>query len=201
MPRVVSRASVTSLASSASTRERRSRPAPRAASETPRTTSTDKLAHVDLLVPEDEGPADFVLELPNVAGPGKRQQLRHGSARDPSLHAIRVLLDEVLDEPRDVVGPLSQRRHSQSDDVDPVEEILTKSAGCHERDEIPVGRSNEPHIHLVRSFAAHGSELPVLQNAQQLRLHGERHLTDFVEKQRSPIGDVEQPGTRSDSPR
>ena len=40
------------------------------------------------------------------------------------------LLEEVLDQQRDVVGALAQRRQVQAHDAEPVEQILAEPAGA-----------------------------------------------------------------------
>ena len=54
--------------------------------------------------------------------------------------------------------------------------------------EILVRRTDDPHIDLHRLAAADPLDDLVLQEAQQLDLHRQRHIADFVEKQRAAIG-------------
>src|SRR5918998_2049690 len=79
--------------------------------------------------------------------------------------------------------------------VNPVEEIVTEGALLHQLFQIFVCRSNDSHIYLGGDLATDRIELPLLQNAQQFRLGRERHVTDFVEKERAAMGlSKESPG-------
>ena len=49
---------------------------------------------------------------------------------------------------------------------------------------------------LRDALAADRAHLAVLQDAQQLGLHRERHLADLVEEERPAVGDVEEAGAR-----
>ena len=57
--------------------------------------------------------------------------------------------------------------------------------------EVSIGGRDDPDVDLCRPAAAHGLELVFLQHAEQLDLHVERQLTDFVEEQRAAIGQFE----------
>ena len=57
--------------------------------------------------------------------------------------------------------------------------------------EILVGRGNHANAAAHRVVAADAVVLPVGKHAQQSRLQVERHVTDFVEKQRTAIGLLE----------
>jgi hypothetical protein len=63
--------------------------------------------------------------------------------------------------------------------------------------QVAVRRRHQPHIHADRSRAAQAFELLLLQGAEQLRLQLERNVNDLVEKQRSPVCQLEAP----DAPR
>ena len=45
----------------------------------------------------------------------------------------------------------------------------------------------------ARRGVADGQDLALLQDAQQLDLHGRRHVADLVEEERAAVGDLEQP--------
>ena len=82
-------------------------------------------------VAQDEGVLDDVLELAHVAG----EVVRHQEAEDLGVNAGDVLPleavepgDEVLDEQRDVLAPLAQRRDLDLHDVDAVVEVVPEGA-------------------------------------------------------------------------
>ena len=49
----------------------------------------------------------------------------------------------------------------------------------------------DPHVDLDRPGAPEPFELALLQHTQQLDLHIQRQLADFVEEDRGAIGDLE----------
>src|SRR5262245_1771115 len=91
---------------------------------------TDQPTLVDgeyFVVAQDDRPLDHVLELSHIAWPCVR--LKQGECvladvpdRLPSL--LRVALDQVLHEQRDVIHTLTQRRDADGKDIQPVEQIL-----------------------------------------------------------------------------
>ena len=76
-------------------------------------------------------------------------------------------------------------------DVETEIEIFAKSAGAVGGFEIAVRRGNHADVHWHFFVAAHGPDFLFLQDAQELRLHLERKLADFVEKNRAAVGGLE----------
>ncbi len=60
-----------------------------------------------------------------------------------ALEVLRGLPQEVVDEQRDVLAALGERRDGQLDHAQPVVEILAEAAGAHRRFEILVGRGDD----------------------------------------------------------
>ena len=88
-------------------------------------------------------------------------------------------------------GPLAQRRRADGDGVDAVVEVLAEAASGQQAVEVVVGRGDDPHVDLDHARAAHARDLPVLQHAQQLGLHGRGHVADLVQEQRAAVGLLE----------
>lgn len=63
-----------------------------------------------------------------------------------------------------------------------------------------MGGGNDAHVHALGLVAAHALEGAFLQYAQQLDLHRQRHVADFVEEQCAAIGQLKAPGTAGDRP-
>ena len=104
---------------------------------------------------------------------------RHRLGRDAvdalagALAACRC--DEVLDEQRDVLRPLAQRRQRDRDDVEPVVQVLPEPAVRDELPQVAVGRGDDAHVDLDRLRVRPSAlELALLQHAQQLGLELER---------------------------
>jgi len=58
---------------------------------------------------------------------------------------------------------------------------------------MPVGRGNDAHVHLHGLVVAHTLQLAALHKAQQLRLKRERHLANFVKKERPAVCRLDAP--------
>ncbi|KEH14066.1 hypothetical protein GY15_07625 [Delftia sp. 670] len=135
-----------------------------------------------------------VLQLAHVAGKGERLQPLHGI--DPhalGLHAQlpRALLQEVACQHGHVFVALAQRGQAQADDVEAVEQILAEGAVAHALLQVLVGGGDDAHMCLDGLVAAHAVEMPVRQHTQQARLQVERHVADFIEKERAALGLLE----------
>ena len=101
---------------------------------------------------------------------------------------------EILEEPRDFLAPLAQRRDPDLDHVEPVVEVFAELVRAHRGFEVAVRRCDEPHIGPNDFLAADARELAVLQDVEQLGLQTQRHFTDLVEQQRSAVGRLELAG-------
>ena len=60
--------------------------------------------------------------------------------------------------------------------------------------EVGVGRRQHAHVHGLRAVLADRHDLALLEEAQQLGLHVERQVADFVEEQRAAGGGADQAG-------
>ena len=112
-------------------------------------------------------------------------------AGDRLLVAGVELGDERLDEQRQILLALAQRRQRHREHVQPVVQVLAQLALLHrlERDRCwwPRSRGRPPTARSARPAAG----TPLLQHAQQLHLRRRRHLADLVEEERAAIGQLE----------
>ncbi len=83
-----------------------------------------------------------------------------------------------------LLGALAKRRHVDADHAQPVVQVLAKLALGDALFQVGVGRGDDAHVHSQRSRLADRQDLPLLEKAQQLGLHVERKVADFVEEQR-----------------
>ena len=134
-----------------------------------------------------------VLELAHVARPVVAQEPRKRLPRE-RLHGkvlLGHLVEEMIDEERNIFQPLAQGGHFDRNDVEPVEEIFAKPAGGDGLGENHVGGGDDAAIGLDRVGAADALESAVLEHAQQLGLHPQRHLADFVEEESASLRQLE----------
>src|SRR5207244_13601331 len=75
--------------------------------------------------------------------------------------------------------------------VEALEQSLPDPPRGHLRLEIAVGRRYDARVHGDRAIAAQSADLSLLDHPQQLRLRGERQLTDLVQEQRAPCSRLE----------
>ena len=94
----------------------------------------------------------------------------------------------MLDERRDLLAPLAQRRQLQRHDVQAVEEVLAEPALGDELLEVGVGGGDDADVDLDRLRLAERVDLVRFEEAQQLRLHVEPDIGDLVEEQRAAGG-------------
>src|SRR5438093_1570739 len=137
---------------------------------------------------------DRVIELADVARPRmveQRLQRRRLEAGDRLPVPLRVLLQEVRRQRRNVFTPLAQRRQGNLDRVQPEEQILAEPARRNFFREIRVRRRDDADVDVARARRADALEVARFEDAQQLRLQIQRHVGNLVEKQRAAVGQLE----------
>ena len=125
--------------------------------------------------------------------PGQRYSTRYSSVssssdRRPFLLLFGERAQVVVDERRDLLAPLAQRRQAQADDVEAVEEVLAEASVGDERFEIGVGGGDDADVHLDRLRLAEAVDLARLEEAEQFRLEVGADLGDLVEEERAAGG-------------
>ena len=93
---------------------------------------------------------------------------------------------------------LMQRRHFQREYAQPVIQIFAESAFDDGPFQIAMGGSDDPHVTTQSACATDALIHTLLQNAQQLDLHWQAHVTDLVQEQRAALGQLETPLARTD---
>ena len=135
-----------------------------------------------------------VLQLAHVAGPVVLHHQLQGplaDAFDPLAILFGVFLDEVLHKQRNVLTPFAQRRQMNGHHVEAEIQVLTETPLANLLPQVPVRRSDDPHVHLHRLRRAHALELALLQHPKQLGLQPDADLADLVQEERTPVGQLE----------
>ena len=99
----------------------------------------------------------------------------------------------VLQQQRDVLAPLPERRGIDADDVQAVIQIFAKARFLDGAREVLVGGGDDADVDLDRLLPAHAVELAFCQHPQQARLQRGRHVADLIEKQRAAVRLFEAP--------
>ena len=192
-PPAFSRASTISAFSKASTRSVNVASAPFASGFRPARCSGQVRGRDHVAAGQHHRAVDEVLELAHVAGVVVLQEEVHRLAGDAAgLALVGEAPQEVVDQERDVLAPLAQRRQRDRDDVQAEEEILAEVAGPDHGLEVAVGGGDEAHVHLDRACVPpRRSKALLLQDAQQLHLRAARQVADLVEEEGAAVGQLE----------
>src|SRR6266851_3754218 len=146
---------------------------------------------------EHHQPLDLVLQLAHVARPvplvERGEDLRVQLLDRPS-RPRRGHLEEVVGEHGQVAEPVAQRRQLQRDDMQSIEEVLAELAPHHRLAQVLVGGGDDAQVDFLRPRPAHRHEGAFLKDAQQLHLHGRRHVGHLVEEERPAVGHLEEAG-------
>ena len=97
----------------------------------------------------------------------------------------------MLDELRNVLAAIAQRRNGDRKHVEPVVQVATETTLPDFLGQVPIGRRDDADIDVDRARAAQPLDLALLQHAEQLGLELERQLADLVEQNRSPVRQLE----------
>ena len=111
---------------------------------------------------EDNASLDEILELANVPRPQIRDKGRHRFRRNMFnllSHPSGINLDKMCDQCRNVFPALPQRRQRYRKHIQTIVEVAAKFVALHHVTQIPVGRSDEPNVHLMSPTAAQAFEL------------------------------------------
>src|SRR5262249_37104221 len=101
---------------------------------------------------------------------------------------------EGLGEQRDILAARAQRREPDWNDVQAIEEVLTKLSALHHALQIPMRRRDEAHVRADRSHTAAPLVLLVLNEPQELDLNGGCDVADLVQKQRASLRELDPSG-------
>ena len=128
--------------------------------------------------------------------PGQRylQQLLHGRGVKPRIFAAGLgveLLQEVIGQQGDVLGPLPQGGHDDLQHAQAEVQVAAEAPFGHVLLQVAVGGGDHAHVDLDRLAAADALEGMPFQHAEELGLHAGAHLADFVEHERALVGGLE----------
>ncbi len=91
-----------------------------------------------------------------------------------------------------VFAALAQVGHADGNHTEAIVEILAELIFGYRLIQIAVGGGDNPHIDGNLTGAADRANRALLQHTQQFHLHGQRHLTDFVQEDGAAACDFKQ---------
>src|SRR5262249_33814704 len=103
----------------------------------------------------------------------------------------------MLDQLRDVLRSVAQRRHPDGEDVEAIEEIWPERARRAAGRELAIRRGDDSHVDPHRLGSPDAFELRLLEDAEESGLRSGGELAHLIEEQRAPVGQLE----TSDPPR
>src|SRR5436309_3486012 len=103
-----------------------------------------------------------------------------------------MLLQEIIDQNRNVLTPLAQRWHIDRQHVNAIVKIVTETTVRHHRPQIAIGGRDHAHVNIHLMRPTNAAYLSFLKRAQELGLNANVELCDLIEKQRSSIRNLKQ---------
>jgi len=143
-----------------------------------------------------------VAQFTHVPAPGMGKQALHQLGRalgHRQVMALRGLLQEMLEQQRNVLAPLAQGRQLDHDHVEAVVQILAEAALVRALAQVVLGGRHDAGIYRNQLIAAQALQAALLKYAQQLDLRLHRHTLDLVEEERAAAGMFDFP-RRADAP-
>ena len=173
-------------------RARRARRRPGSCAARPGSPATAARASRRVRLGEGDDAPHFVGELADVARPRVEQQVfeRFVAERDAALVLlVAELLQVVLEQRRNLLAPLAQRRQVERQDLEAVEQVLAEAAvAATSCVEVGVGGGDDADVDLDGAAARRAGGLLLLDEAQQLGLEVEADVADLVEEERAAVG-------------
>ena len=100
----------------------------------------------------------------------------------------------MFDEEGDVVVAIAQGRQQNREDVKAVVEVLAEGTVASRAFEVAVRGGEDTHVGAEFGAATDAAELALFEDAQELGLHVDFHLADFVEEEGATFGQLEASG-------
>ena len=113
----------------------------------------------------------------------------------PSMGFSMDLAEALQKRPRqqrNILSPFAQRRQLDGNDAQSIVQVFAKFSRGDGLVQVLVRGRDHAHIHFGLFVRPDGTDFALLQDAEQLHLHREAHVSDLVEKKRAAIGGLEQ---------
>src|SRR5258708_790423 len=93
----------------------------------------------------------------------------------------------MLDQARNVVTPLPQRRKQKREDVHAMKQVLAELTVANQGLEDAMRGDDYSYVHVDRFGGSDPFDFTFFEHAQQLGLHGQGHVANFVQKERAAV--------------
>src|SRR6266446_7750525 len=143
---------------------------------------------------QQSGPLHKVLKFPDVARPAIAREGVHrfvGNTLDLFSHAPSVLIGEVVNQKRNVITAISQRRDINRKHVQTIVKITSELFFGDQLGDVGIRGRQYANIDALSASTAQALKFLLLQNSQKLGLQFERYIADLVQKERSLVRQLE----------
>src|SRR5258708_23997912 len=113
-------------------------------------------------------------------------------ALDGFFHRFPEALQKVPGQKRNVLAPITQRRHQDGNHTEAVIEVFAESAFCNLFFKVFVRGRDDANVHIRFFSTADGANFTFLKDAIELHLHGEAHVSDLVHEECATMGRLEE---------
>jgi hypothetical protein len=153
---------------------------------------------------DDHGLLHDRLKLAHVPGPRVRHQTRHrrrGDTVDREPVPRVGLATQVLDQQREVLPALPERRHLEDDSPKSIIEVLPEGALARSGAEVAVGGGEDPDVGMDHPRRANGPDLARGEEPEEHRLGLGDQLADLIQENGPAVDVPKEPGPPLDGPR
>lgn len=100
-------------------------------------------------------------------------------------------VEEMLDQRRKILHPFTERREGEGNHGKAKVQVFAERAVMNRLFQIFIRGGEKTHVGPYFLCSADTVECPILQDSQEMALHGEGHVADLVKKQRASLGDLD----------
>src|SRR5882724_978443 len=143
---------------------------------------------------QQSGPLHKVLQFPDVARPAIARERVHrfvGNTLDLFSHAPSVLIGEVVNQKRNVITAISQRRDINREHVQTIVKITPELFFGDQLGQAGIRSRQYANIDALSASTAQTLKFLLLQNSQKLGLQFERYIAHLIQKERSLVRQLE----------
>ena len=143
---------------------------------------------------QNHRPLDYILQLPDVAGPIICvEEFDRLLVYVSNLLAqfLGVAIDQVSDQQGNIANALAQCWQSNRNNVEAIKQVLTERAFSYRLSQVSIRSGYHPYVNGHCLSAAHSLEFTLLKNSQQRDLRLWRKIAYFIEEYRSTVGRFE----------
>src|SRR5260370_17609828 len=105
----------------------------------------------------------------------------------------RVAIDKIFHQQRNIISSFSKRRNSNRKNLEPIKQITTEGPAGHGCVQVTIRGGDDANVDLDGLCASHPLEFPFLKDSQERNLSVGSQFADFVQENRSAVGQFKAP--------